>query len=52
MSKTSVVVAGVNGCVAAGSATVVGLAPGDDVIVPASAFFPSLAASLGVASID
>jgi hypothetical protein len=51
MSKPDVVIAGVNVYVAGGSATVVGLASGDDVIVPSSAFFPSLVASLRVASI-
>jgi hypothetical protein len=51
MSNTYDVVAGVNVCVAAESATVVGLASGDEVIVPSSAFFSSLAASLRVANI-
>jgi hypothetical protein len=37
--------------VATGSATAVGLASGDDVIVSSSAFFPSLAASPRVANI-
>jgi hypothetical protein len=51
MSKAYVVIAGVKVCVVDGSATVVGLVSGDDVIVPSSAFFPSLAASLRVANI-
>jgi hypothetical protein len=38
-------------CMAGRSATVVGLASGDDVIVPSPAFFPSLSASLRVANI-
>jgi hypothetical protein len=36
MSKTYIVIASVKVCVAGGSATVVGLASGDDVIVPLS----------------
>jgi hypothetical protein len=51
MSKTSVLIAGVNVCVAGESVTVVGLASGNDGIIPSFAFFPSLATSVRVASI-
>jgi hypothetical protein len=51
LSKTSVVVAGISVCVTEGPATAVGLGSGDGVIVPSSAFFPPLAASLRVACI-
>jgi hypothetical protein len=51
MSKADVVIANINVCVEAESATVVGLASGDDVIIPSSTFFPSLAANLRVANI-
>jgi hypothetical protein len=48
MSEARVVVAGLNVCAAAQWAIVARLASGDDVIVPSSAFFPSLAASLRI----
>jgi hypothetical protein len=51
MSKAAAVVAGVIVCMSAESATVVGLALGKVVIVPSSAFAPSLAATLRVARI-
>jgi hypothetical protein len=51
MSKTYVVIARIDVYVAPGSATVVGLASGDHVIVSSSAFFPFLAASLRAANI-
>jgi hypothetical protein len=52
MSEVCVVGAGVKICVAEGLATVVGLVSGDDIIIPSSAFFPPLAASLRVTRID
>jgi hypothetical protein len=51
MFKNSVVVSGVNVYVATRSATVVGLGSGDEVILPSSAFFPFLAASMRAGNI-
>jgi hypothetical protein len=51
MSKAYAVVVGGKVCVAAGSTTVVGWVSGYDVIARSSAFFPSLAANLRVATI-
>jgi hypothetical protein len=51
MSKADIVIAGLNVCVAERSATIVGRASGDDVIVSSSVFSPSMAATLRVANI-